>query len=79
MEVHLAQRVRRVVHVHQLAARLQAHRGFIQSGDDAIAHVLLPIADGVPTWRRRFSGILDGARLLIRGLQQQRGEEWNEH
>ncbi len=58
MEEHLAQRVGGVVHVHQVAPRVEHALLFVQAGGDGVVDVLLPVAGGITAGRR------GGRRLL---------------
>ena len=52
VHVELAQRVGRVVHVHQRAGGTQPLPGLVERGDDGVRGALLPVAGGVATGRR---------------------------
>ena len=59
VDIHLAQRVRRVVHVDERAARVKLGLRLIERRDDRVADTLLPVSRGVSRRRRRRALIWD--------------------
>jgi len=55
MKKQLAQRIGRVVPVHERAGRMHRRGGLVEPRDDAVGDVLLPVSGGIARrWRSRL-------------------------